>query len=263
VLASAVWPDQPAGSASTQQTPIIVRQAYGLGHVVWLGIDSTWRWRRRIGDEYHHRFWSQLCRWAVETKAATGTSFVKFGPEQSQYEVGQEVVVRARWDRQFFMNHPEIEATVELFDAAAESAAPLTSVKLAPAEGRPSVFEGRLSGLTPGNYRVELHGAGPAPAPLPELVTPVVARLQVRPRPSAELTNLSADVESLRQLSGATGGRLFFPDEVDKLPAVLSGTDVSASTRHETPLWSHWSVAALFCVLLAGEWTLRKLNGLP
>ena len=48
-----------------EQRALFVRHTYGFGQVFYVGLDSTWRWRYRIGDLYHHRFWSQAIRWAA------------------------------------------------------------------------------------------------------------------------------------------------------------------------------------------------------
>src|SRR5262249_12955584 len=48
----------------SREQSMIVRQPYGRGQVLFVGLDSTWRWRYRIGDTYHHRFWGQVIRWA-------------------------------------------------------------------------------------------------------------------------------------------------------------------------------------------------------
>src|SRR5262249_30983897 len=47
---------------------LIVRQNYGFGRVLFVGLDSTWRWRYKTGDTYHHRFWGQAIRWAASDK---------------------------------------------------------------------------------------------------------------------------------------------------------------------------------------------------
>src|SRR6185369_1298157 len=47
---------------------VVVRHNYGFGRVLYVGIDSTWRWRFRTGDTYHHRFWGQAIRWAASDK---------------------------------------------------------------------------------------------------------------------------------------------------------------------------------------------------
>ena len=48
-------------------TGLFVQQNYGFGRVLFLGLDSTWRWRCRIGDTYHHRFWGPA-RWSAADK---------------------------------------------------------------------------------------------------------------------------------------------------------------------------------------------------
>src|SRR5262249_19227670 len=49
-------------AASEKDNALIVRHNYGFGRVLFVGLDSTWRWRYKVGDVYHHRFWSQAIR---------------------------------------------------------------------------------------------------------------------------------------------------------------------------------------------------------
>ena len=48
-------------TARERRNALIVRQNYGLGRVLYVGLDSTWRWRKGVGDLYHHRFWGRWC----------------------------------------------------------------------------------------------------------------------------------------------------------------------------------------------------------
>ncbi|NNM28553.1 MAG: hypothetical protein HKO57_03470, partial [Akkermansiaceae bacterium] len=43
--------------------PLLVTSRAGNGKVLFLGIDSAWRWRRGVEDLYHYRFWGQVARW--------------------------------------------------------------------------------------------------------------------------------------------------------------------------------------------------------
>ena len=61
---------------------VLAAQPYGLGKVLWVGTDGTWRWRHRVGDAYHHRFWGQAVRWAASGKLAAGNRLVRFGPSR-------------------------------------------------------------------------------------------------------------------------------------------------------------------------------------
>ena len=75
-----------------QEFALMVRHNYGFGRVFFVGVDSTWRYRYRTGDTYHHRFWSQTIRWAAADKPlVTGNRFVRFGTPQALYRDDEPV----------------------------------------------------------------------------------------------------------------------------------------------------------------------------
>ena len=59
-------------AAREKEQALLVQQGYGRGQVLFVGLDSTWRWRFKVGDKYHHRFWGQLVRWAASDKLLEG-----------------------------------------------------------------------------------------------------------------------------------------------------------------------------------------------
>ncbi|HUG90345.1 MAG TPA: hypothetical protein VML55_05910 [Planctomycetaceae bacterium] len=262
VYASAYRPGTEPSLEAERQYSVIVHQHYGFGQVLWLGIDSTWRWRHRVGDRYHHRFWGQLGRWAAENKAAAGNDFVKFGPERSDIEVGEDAVLRARWTQPFLIRNPRVKASVEVRRAGDASPRPFSTVELLPSEARPLVFEGRAVSLPPGEYTLTLVVEN-APPGAGDLST----SLYVHERQTLELSDLSANPELLKQIADAaspTGsGRVFYPDEVAQIPALFRDPEAAVVLREETVLWDTWGVIALFFGLLTVEWVVRKLNGLP
>jgi len=238
---------------------VIVYQHYGAGQVLWIGIDSTWRWRHRAGDTYHHRFWGQLARWAVENKAAVGNEFVRFGPDRNDVRTGDEVIVRARWTQKYARQYPELKARAEVYRSAEPAdGKPFSTVDLVPSEGQPLVHVGRLSDLPPDDYRIKLVADNAELGP-EELVTP----LYVRPEETLELNDLRANRELLTELAGAAGGELLLLDQLDRLPEKFLHTEVSTSTRYEFELWNHWTAMLVFFGLLTAEWVVRKWNGLP
>ncbi len=95
VLAVADGPG--ADRSDDPKAGILVQQSYGAGRVVYLGLDSTWRWRAEAGDLYQHRFWAQLVlAAAVEKLLPEGNRFIRFGTREQAYSEGQEVEVVAR-----------------------------------------------------------------------------------------------------------------------------------------------------------------------
>ena len=68
------------------ENALLVAQSYGIGRVLALNTDRTWRLRYRVGDTHHHRFWGQILRWSVSaptncsTPRATRSSLVPESP---------------------------------------------------------------------------------------------------------------------------------------------------------------------------------------
>ena len=42
--------------------PVIAVQQYGLGQVMFIGTDNTWRWRKNAGDFYYTAVWGQIAQ---------------------------------------------------------------------------------------------------------------------------------------------------------------------------------------------------------
>jgi hypothetical protein len=241
-----------------RQNALIVQQYVGAGQVLWVGIDSTWRWRHRVGDEYHHRFWGQLARWAAEFKATAGNEFVRFGPERPVISQGDDALFLARWTEPFLRRNPELKARAEISRADDPDHAPVMTIDLSPTETRPLVHSGRAAGLSAGEYRVTLvvdnANAGTAE---------IVAELTVTERVTTELSELAANRDLLEQIADVSGGRLFYPEQLDELPRLFEGLTEAESLREEVSLWDHWFTLLVLCSVLGAEWVLRKLNGLP
>ncbi len=252
----------PAGTEPTLETErnnaIIARQQVGFGQVLWIGVDSTWRWRHRVGDLHHHRFWGQLVRWGARFKALSKNEFVAFGPELPTVETGADALIRAAFSRQFLERFSALQPRAIISRLDDPQHTPVMTLDLRGVEGRPLDFEGNAAGLRPGDYRIRLDAENGDLGP-----EPIVAELQVLESPTSELSDLSANDELLASLAESTGGRLFRPEDVDELPGVFRDVSESTTLRREVSLWDHWPILLVFFGLLTGEWVLRKLNGLP
>src|SRR5262249_9273082 len=134
------------------------RQSYGFGRVLYVGLDSTWRWRFKAGDTYHHRFWGQVVRWAASDKPLlTGNEFVRFGPRKPVVPYGQEVALGVRFSelaRKLGPEAPAAARVLRLREGKPEEA--VATVNLTRPEARPRELEAKLRDLPPGQYAVEL-----------------------------------------------------------------------------------------------------------
>jgi hypothetical protein len=261
--AATVWasvePPRGRPAADWERAHALFAQHYvGAGQVIWLGVDSTWRWRYGVGDAYHHRFWGQLARWAAEFKSAVGNEFVRFGVDRPSIGVNEETTVRARWDAKLLRKFPNLKARARVFRIVNGGEEEAGAVDLAPADGRAVIHEGRLSRLRAGEYRIRLETEG---AKVGE--EPIVAELLVTEPLTPELADVSASPETLAELARQSNGRLFRIEDVRELPGLFGRSSDSASRQDQVTVWNHWSLLLLLFALLTTEWVLRKLNGLP
>lgn len=273
----AYYPDEDLAAAKLdpaskeKDQALIVRQNYGFGRVLFVGLDSTWRWRYKVGDTYHHRFWSQLIHWAASDKPlVAGNEYVRFGTREPVYKKNQEVDLVVRLADEVTQLRPEALAGARILrvdDAKATdhavAVAPLTRK-----EAQPRVLEGKIRDLPPGQYAIELA--------IPELADKLHgptgsdgqpgklrATFSVAPEDNEEMIELATNWPLLEELAAKSGGKVFTPDNTVELAALLNTQAVTRELREENRLWQDWTTLIVFLFLLTAEWVGRKLAGLP
>ncbi len=259
---SVTWASAALRSAPDEQYPMIVHQDYGFGQIIWMGMDSTWRWRKRAGDSMHYQFWGQFVRWAARNRAASGNDDVRLSLSRSVVSRGDSVTATVRWNRRL---QPRLSQTrVELLlipeqPLDSEPAATGTrSVRLQPSSEHPEKFTAELTALTAGTWNVVLQ-TDSAPLQVPDIRTQLI----IRDEPSAELARIACDRDFLKELSVSSGGQMVEMWDAADLLSSLKPDTVSAELLTEWTLWDHWSVLVLFSVLLTAEWVIRRTSGLP
>jgi len=274
-----VWATSSIAGVNVSAEPTLVHQDYGFGQVVWMGLDSTWRWRMRAGDEWHYKFWGQLIRWAARNKSAAGNDDVRMTLSDVVVDETEDVEVAVRWDPKLL---PQLqEAAVEVVatpiapagapaagevlpEAAAnamksDSGAARLATSLKPSPDAPERYSGRLPKLTPGAWRIQLQVTGGTL----QMKENVQSEILVRPQISAELADISCNRQLLTQLSDLSGGQLVEPFDAEQLISLIQPKDQTAAKIQERTLWDHWALLLIFFTLLTSEWVIRKLNGLP
>jgi hypothetical protein len=255
-----VWDERERGQA------LLVRHNYGFGRVLFVGLDSTWRWRYKVGDTYHHRFWSQAIRWAASDKPlVAGNEFLRFGTPQPVYHRGEEVEVVARLSEELGPLKPDLAAGARILrqGKAGEKEEAVALVPLVRREAQPRVLEGKVRDLPPGGYAVELV----LPDFADKTVTPagpLRAGFTLLPPESRELVHLQTNWPLLEELAGRSGGnRVFTPEDAMDLADLLAQQSVPVTEHHEQRFWQWWVLLATVVTLLTAEWVGRKLVGLP
>jgi len=242
---------------------IIAAHPFGLGKVLWVGTDATWRWRFRVGDEAHHRFWGQVVRWAGSGSLSVGNRVVRHGPLKPRVGPGEGIRLQARVADDLPGLPADLLIAARVFPRGTQAEA-VAIVPLRPIAGQPRVFEGVAPALPEGAYVVRLDAPQLAAlsesrdaGPIPE------APLEVLARETPERVELAAARDPLDRLAAATGGMVFADHEADRLPPLLKAQARPVDRTEETPLWDHPATLVLFFAILTAEWILRKRAGLP
>jgi len=259
VLAYAANPGGAPELEDLRRNAVIVHQYYGFGQVLWVGVDSTWRWRYRNGDRFHHRFWGQLGRWAARNRSSAGNEFIRFGPVRTDIPEGEDSTIKARFSQPYRQQFPNATAKTEVYrlgDADEEEL--FATVEMVPNPARPLSFEGRAVSLPAGRYRLKLLVAN-----ADQRAGNLEAPLYVHEQTTLELSDLSANRELLMQMANLSEGEFFLPDQIPELIKKISDPLQDRTLREEVDLWDHWWILLVIFALLTTEWVTRKLNGLP
>ncbi|HTU91298.1 MAG TPA: hypothetical protein VMF69_14555 [Gemmataceae bacterium] len=256
--------NEGAGSA------LIVKQNYGFGQVLFVGLDSTWRWRYRAGDTYHHAFWGAAIRWAASDKPLmTGNDFIRFGTPQPIYSRDEEVKIVVRLNEELGPIKPDLLAAARIMRSQAEHGNEEQAVALVPLSrhaAQPRILEGRVRDLPPGEYAIELVMPEHADQLLAKGESPgkpMRAHFTIRPPDSKEMIDLETRWPLLEEIAAKSGGKVFTAENAGELIDLLVKQSVSYSERYEQKLWQWWVVLVLVLAFLTVEWAGRKLAGLP
>lgn len=260
-----------------KQSSLIVKQNYGFGRVLFVGVASTWRWRYRVGDTYHHTFWGAVIRWAASDKPLmTGNDYIRFGTPQPIYSHAEEVQIVVHLNEELGPLKPDLLAAARILKPGKPGAGD-KSVALVPLSRRPAqprVLEGRIRDLPAGEYAIELEmpdyadkllaKAGPPGKPSTgEPGKPMRALFLVKPPDSKEMIDLETRWPLLEEIAAKSGGKVFTPEDASELVDLLIHQSVPYSEHYEQKLWQWWVVLVLVLAFMTIEWAGRKLAGLP
>ncbi len=279
-LAYARQDDDPDNLTKKQQEErsLIAWHSVGKGRVLFVGLDSTWRWRYNIGDQHHHRFWGQLSRWAMGDKLVTGgAGAIRYGTTRTAFEPGQAVDVRLRLvgDQPALPEKTGAEVRlVRIVDGKDDEISRLT---LQPNPGQPHAFDGTARDLAPGTYRIDLDIPDGSPlkeaydkAVGPDNKRPASPLFVVAPSDSAEQRDVTPDLALLRELAqrsrpgmDAAAVKVHTADDASAIVDELTREEETAEVVRPLPLWESWWVLGIFVVLMTMEWVGRKMAGLP
>jgi hypothetical protein len=229
--------------------PLLVTKPAGNGKVLFMGIDSAWRWRRGVEDLYHYRFWGQVARWmSYQRNMASGQRVrLFFTPERP--EPGSTVTINAN---AFDANGAPLEKGSVAIDLTAPDGR-AQRIELQKNESAWGAFSGRFKVDLPGAWKIRATTSGAENKPLE--TTLLAQGMEI------EKTGQPARPEVLEEMARVSKGRIIQPVQLGELVKEINALPEPRPLESRIPLWSHWGTLTALIVLLGTFWAGRKLNG--
>lgn len=237
---------------SSPPSPALVTRRFGGGQAVYLAFDQTWRWRYRVADRYHNRFWNQLLEAIMQPPFEVKDRYVSLAVGSPQYTAGDSATLRAQL--RDASGKPVGGAIVEAILSGGAGGPETVLLKNVDADR--GIYEGRSGPLGSGDYEISLRSAGYNESQA------VKTSMLVVPPPDREASRLAQDVDLLGSLAESSGGVYADESEAQKVwDAIAPLSDGRIETRRY-PLAESFPWFWMVIGLLTAEWWFRKKAGL-
>jgi hypothetical protein len=264
--------EAPADDSLTasRQRALLATMPLGLGRVMYLASDSTWRLRQVGAENLHERFWGQVVRWVAGSDMPAGGRFVRFGVDKPRYVQGETIQVAARALKSNFTPLAGQKLKVQ---AKAINGAVQAEAELVDSPETPGLYRGTLKQVPTGTVELSLTGGG-----VEELLTndpsavEKTLRVEVQSQLAVEHQNLNADPSTLARVAREGNGIALDARDADVLAAYLPQTEREVTSTEQFGMFAdadarytriaHWGFLMIFVTLITAEWLLRKAGGL-
>lgn len=231
--------------------PLMVTGRYGSGNTMYQGFNGTWRWRR-VGRkaEFFDRFWINVVRFLVESRALEGNRHGTLQTDLDRYEIGTRVTVTARLTDASYqaLTVDQVEGVLQTGDERPKD------ILLNRIENRPGEYEAVLTASHIGNHTVRIRLSNPETGEMSNVETTFTVEL-----PSVETNQVWLNKPLLMNLAKESGGQYFEIDQIREIAAAIPDASESIEVQGKPKmLWSTWPVLALLVLLLSFEWAMRK-----
>jgi hypothetical protein len=229
---------------------LLASQLYGPGRTVFIGFDSTYRWRY-LAEDYFDGFWARLVDRVGRNKALGGRFPFQVHLGKGVYRVGDRVTVDVRYtDPAALTEAAELTAELEI------AGQPPEPLHLERAPDDPSLRTASFPAQQAGAYSLRIVPA--ASGDVGSGVRVSTTTFRVEP-PRREIDEPSLNRPLLTELARLTHGRVFELTDVDKLDEAIPLREVSRTLETRDELWDAPLLYITIILSLTAEWVLRKL----
>jgi hypothetical protein len=201
-----------------RRIPAIAYHNYGRGLALYMGFDSSWRWRKIYGDRYFRDYWGKVVQFLGLPHLLGESAQARLLLDRLEAGVGERVAVTATVRNRDFspLLAEQVEVTVRGQDNKEKI------LRLPGLRDRPGIFRGMYYPDKEGRFTLSLpaeHKADPV-----ELKVETVSR---------EFRNPGTQLALMKGEALRTSGLMFIPGEGQTPTNFLAGTALADAARAE------------------------------
>lgn len=233
--------------------PWLVSRLYGSGRVLYFASDQSWRWRYKVADQIHARFWNQIMTTVMQPPYSAADDYAAIGTDKIEYGSGETPIVRARL--QDVDGVPVGDSVVDALVIADNQI--IATVPLSVDDPARGTYAGKVLDIPDGAYQIRIRASGFDNRSL-LASTPI----WVGNERSSEWVRTSLDQNSLQAITTAGGGQYRHESSAEEVLRLLEPLSSGRIIESEYLLWQSYYWFWAIMALLSAEWFLRKRSGL-
>ena len=240
----------PSVRLAQGKLPLISWHAAGEGKVMFIATDSTWLWRRTVGDRFFYKFWGQSLRsMAARDESGGAKSIIEVRPVRVQ--PGEEATIELT---AFVDDEGKPREEPELV-VAINGPGGSSSIKLQRDPRRTGRYRGSFLPTEAGKHAVSYT----PPSGDPEQGAEALLNVMIAPE---EFRQPQLNRATLAGLAQATGGSLIPVDQLASLERKLTGKTLTTKRQDQATIWDNWLVLVILVLVYSIDVGIRRLMGL-
>lgn len=237
----------PGRSGPSGPTPVLARQRFGRGDVMYFGFNETYRWRTGHGGVFYRRIWNQIFQALALERLAGASKQVQLRVDRPDYLLGERVVVAGRL---YQPNFEPLRADVVPARAvltSTDGVAPEQAISLRPVPDDPGAYRAEFTPALAGQYRF-----------LTQLDPAAAVEFTVT-EPRLEQTDAALHLRTLEGMASASEGRVFREENLRELPDLIRGNAGQVTSLRRLELAESPVLLSLLLLLACAEWLVRRM----
>jgi hypothetical protein len=228
--------------------PLVATHRFGKGQVLFMGINSTWRWRHKVGNRYTNRFWIQTIQFMGLPHLLGNMKRVQLMSQGRSFFVGERIEITAKvLSENFTAVRDDFVTLVALNKETSEEKA----FKVHRDQAKEGFFTGTVH-LQKGLWEMWVDGYAEED------------HLTVSIRePHYEFEKPAMQLASLMAIADASGGQFITLSDAGSLPDRISQAVQPIRSPVEKSIWDTWLMLLIITFTASLEWYLRKRVDLP